>query len=142
MTGDLRKQLDKCWALVASDQDHEAVAALRVARKLAAQMGFASLELAIASSTNQALDEKRIAAIEAEALARGREQGIAEAAGTKQFPCWLAALEHILAETPHYLSSWEHGFATSYLEARWGSPSPKQAAILQRIADKCGVTVI
>lgn len=54
---------------------------------------------------------------------------------------WRNAAHRMLTEHGQWLSDWERSFCAS-LASRWREPTPKQPAILERLASRFGFEVI
>jgi hypothetical protein len=71
----------------------------------------------------------------------GYAKGFAEAKTPVRIISWLAVARDLLENYNHFLTEWERGFFDSFIERRWNSPTPKQRAIFERVADKTGINL-
>jgi hypothetical protein len=151
--------------MTGSDQDGEALNALRKAQALASEHKITIIDFLrgapqpSSSSSNgwSAGDSERTRAA---AFAKGKEEGVkagyqtgykagyAEAAAKLQAASepavpasWAMFADICLYRHDNLLTAWERGFLADWLEDGWEKPTPKQLAILQRISRKCGVPV-
>jgi hypothetical protein len=133
-----RRRLEQFMGMTGSQHDGEATNALRLAQKLAAAAGLSLIE-AIRASAAQQLDLVRITALEADAYRRGYERGLEEGAEQDKPRSWPALAHHFLTGHAPLLNEWERGFCSDFITKRWAAPTPKQRAIFERIATRCGV---
>lgn len=148
------ERLERFIGMTGSDQDGEALNAIRMAWRLAVEQGMTLGEALDAAAQAKvvtgaiALDLKRLTQLEADAVERGRRLGREEALremgagqrGPRTEWTWPLICEHCLTEHPMILTDFERSFLQGFLDRGWAAPTQKQLPIMQRIAVKCGVT--
>lgn len=117
-------KLIKLLGMLGSDADGECLNAARAAQRLVKASGL-TWEQAMIGTDDAA---KR-------AFSDGYRQGRASA----RPPTWRDLCRELLDDCSEDLTEWETEFVESYLERGWPSPTTKQQAVFERIAEKCGV---
>jgi hypothetical protein len=135
-----QRRLEQLLALAGSSQfDGEALNALRAAVRLAAGTGM-TLPEALRVSVGTQLDLQRIAVLEKDAYERGFRKGV-EAGGVQDSApgSWPAFADRLLQQCARLLNAWEQKFCASFIEHGWPEPTPKQRAIFEKLAARCGL---
>jgi hypothetical protein len=134
-----QRRLEQLLALAASSEyDGESLNALRAAARISAGAGLTLLEALRVAAVTQ-LDLRRITALEKQAFERGFQQGLAEGAKRDAPKSWAAFADHVLQSYPRLLTDWERRFCGDFRARGWPRPTPKQQAIFERLAARCGV---
>ncbi len=138
-----QRRLLQLIGMSGSSFDAEALGAIKRAHRLAAEHGCTLIE-AIETAPAE-IDLQRLTALEQDAFDRGFAAGRAQARpnGAEQhvfqMVTWHTAVETCLHDHALILTAWEREFLQSWLTRGWSRPTQKQAVVLGRIADKCGV---
>jgi len=73
--------------------------------------------------------------------AEGKADAVMNGGGMRAFQSWRGVAEELLSQHGGLLTEWEIGFFENYVEKRWSVPTPKQRAVFEKVADKCGVSL-
>jgi hypothetical protein len=137
----VRERLERLIGMTGSDQDGEALTALRMAQKVATEHRTTLMEILLTPLRAQALDLTRLADLERDAYERGFASGQASVANQSPPATWPLLVERCLRDHPRLMNDWEREFMSSFLERGWAKPTAKQLPIMERIAGKCGIPV-
>lgn len=131
-------RLTHLLAMTASPHDGEALNAARLAWKFMREMGINFQDVVEGKGMPQG-HSAREKAYE-EGYEAGYAQGFREGQATpRPRPGSWQALVRELLDQPDNLSEWEEGFLESFASRRWHTPTDRQRAVLERIADKLGL---
>jgi hypothetical protein len=146
-----RVRLVKLLGMTGSAHDGEALAALRLAQRAAAEHGITLVDVLTepartvmaAPPPGPALDVKRLALLEEEAfkrgLAAGRKAAMAEGLDGAPVASWPLLAQRCLDGHPRLLTPWEQEFLGNFLARGWATPTAKQQPYMVKIAAKCGL---
>ena len=135
-----QRRLLQLIGMSGSAHDGEALNAIRLAHRLAAEHGCTLTE-AIETAPAE-IDLIRLATLEEDAFQRGFEAGRAAEGGSSNgfaVLTWHTAIERCLRDHTLILTAWEQEFLRGWLARGWSRPTAKQADVLHRITRKCGV---
>jgi hypothetical protein len=140
-----RVRLVRLLGMTGSAHDGEALNALRLAQRVAAEHGVTLTDVLASASTAVAapgpeLDLKRLALLEKEAFERGFAAG-GKAAMAEGAPAasWPLLAQRCLEDHPRLLTAWEQEFLGNFLARGWATPTAKQQPVIVKIAAKCGL---
>ncbi len=135
--------------MTGSDHDGEVLAAVRKAHQLVKGHGATLIE-ALQTTASNAIDLRRLTALEEDAYRRGYEAGRAAStaddgmAAVEDVPCgpsWQVFAHLCLRDHAAWCTSWERNFLQDWIDRGWSNPTPKQRAIFERLSNKCGVSL-
>lgn len=136
MTPPARNRLTALLGMTGSCHDGEALNALRIAQKLmkAENVTWEDTLHGNGLLTYQEGWREGFAEGRAEGYAQGLRDG--KDAPRPRPASWQAIIREMLEEYADDLTEWEEGFLDSFRRRGWHSPSERQRAVLERIADK------
>lgn len=132
-----RQRFIKLLGMTGSEHDGEALNALRMAQRLAADHKHTFLEMIEAAAINP----EDIVKAKLEAAKAGYAHGFSQGKAAATPISWFEVAEECLQEHPERLTDWEHEFLQNYVDRRWSYPSERQRVVLERVANKCSVAV-
>jgi hypothetical protein len=133
-----RRRLEQLLGMTGSVHDGEALNALRLAHRLVAGHGLTLVE-ALTAAAGQAIELKRLTALEKDAYERGYRKGVEDGEAPPRRPAsWPAFANYLLLRHPQLLNNWERTFLASFASSGWPTPTEKQRAKLEQIALRCG----
>jgi hypothetical protein len=125
MTPSQRTRLIKLLGMLGSEHDGECLNAARSAQRLVKEAGE-TWEQVLMAATGVDPQEVANAAFKA---------GYADGRAYRP-PTWRALAEDLLDED---INDWETEFCEGFIARGWASPSEKQRAVFERMADKFGL---
>jgi len=131
--------------MMGSAHDGEVLNAARLAQRTLGELGLTWAEVVSEEGGKGDYTAADVELAYQTGHASGYGKGYAEAKadsvvnGPMPFQSWRGVAQDLLDNHDHLLTEWERGFFGSYLERRWGTPTDKQRAIFERVADKVGV---
>lgn len=135
----VRTRLTKLMGMTGSVHDAEALTALRLAQKLLQEAKINWQEALHGNGLltyQEGFQEGRTAGY-GEGYAKGYREG--QRAPRARPASWQAIVREMLDEHSGELSDWERGFLDSFRARGWHTPSDRQRAVLERMADKLGL---
>lgn len=141
MTPVARNRLIKLLGMTGSSHDAEALTALRYAQKLMKDQKVTWEDTLHGNGLltyREGFQEGRTVGFE-EGYAKGYREG--QNAPRARPASWQAVVREMLDEHADELTEWERGFLDSFRTRGWHTPTERQRAVLERIAEKCGVEV-
>lgn len=139
MNGQDRTRLTKLLGMTGSSHDAEALTALRYAQKLMKESRLTWEEALNGNGMLTYQEGFREGRAEGygEGYARGYREG--RRAPRARPASWQAIVREMLDEHADELSDWEQGFLESFRTRGWHTPTDRQRAVIERIADKLGI---
>lgn len=132
---DPNRRLIQFLGMLGSAHDGEVLNAARMAQRLITELGL-TWEEALARGLSEENMLQAVQQAHRDGYLEGFEQGQQSKARRKT---WVGLAKQMLEDDDELLTPWEQEFCESFLERGWGTPSPKQRAVFERIADKCGM---
>lgn len=136
MAPSARTRLTKLLGMTGSAHDAEAITALRLAQRLMREEKVTWEDTLHGNGLltyKEGWLEGRTAGFE-EGYAKGYREG--QNAPRARPASWQAIVREMLEEHPDALTQWEREFLESFQSRRWHTPTERQRAVLERIADK------
>jgi hypothetical protein len=124
------ERLAQLLGMLGSHHDGEVLNAAKAAHRLFAQLQ--TTWLALLAATPEQLEE---------AYDIGYRAGVLAGAHSMRPRSWREVCRQALDDHERELSEWEITFCSDYLQRGWPNPTPRQEAVLRRIADKCDIPV-
>lgn len=132
-----RRRLAQLLGMLGSRHDGEILNAAKAAQRQLGAIGLTWEELL--NSTTGHSDEVLASAYQ-EGFASGYRKGLADAAAnTIRRQTWTTFAHELNQNHWQLLNEWEQGFVENFVEHGWPTPTPKQQAVFERIAQKLGL---
>lgn len=141
MTPDDRARLTRLLGMLGSSFPGEVLNAAQAAHRALTQMGF-TWEEALNGTGDQGWTEDQVRRVAEEAHAAGYEKGLAAGGGKRPrdegWLTWRGLAKSLIDDHDDLLNDWERMFCSGFLERGFPTPTVKQQAVFERIAEKCG----
>lgn len=143
MDADKKKHLIKLLGMIGSAHDGEVLNAAKLAQRVLGAEGITWEELLNGASNNNFANTDHYqlgyATGYRTGYSRGVTDGVARTGIRARPPSWYNFVKTVYDDHLDNLTEWEQGFVENWVARRWNNPSPKQRAVLERIADKLGI---
>lgn len=141
MDADKKKHLIKLLGMIGSAHDGEVLNAAKLAQRVLGAEGITWEELLNGVKSNNNNNDYQIGY--STGYKTGYERGVTDGIGRSMTrvrpPSWYNFVRTVYDDHLDDLTEWEQGFVENWVARRWNNPSPKQRAVLERIADKLGI---
>lgn len=139
------KRLIQLLGMMGSTHDGEALTAARMAQRLLTQLGL-TWEEAMGAGLSEEQAKYACELAFRDGYEKGRAAGVAEGnravqayQAARAARTWTMVARELLNDHDDELNEWETEFCEGFIDRGWASPTPKQRAVFERIANKCGV---